>query len=187
MVVDSAGHGPELTDRVRELETRLAALERAVPAVRPDDDVDPRGVDVPAEPDSEQDTFWVLHGLKERIPEPGAVLFAGAVRLPAGERVEWQQGVETDAVVHADWSTSAEVLAALGHPVRLALLREVLQGVRTSTELGAVEGLGTSGQLYHHLRPLLATGWLRSVGRGRYEVPAVRVIPLLAIITAAQR
>ncbi|PWS46926.1 ArsR family transcriptional regulator, partial [Streptomyces sp. ZEA17I] len=28
-------------------------------------------------------------------------------------------------------------------------------------------------------------GWLRPAGRGRYEVPATRVVPLLVVLTAA--
>lgn len=60
-------------------------------------------------------------------------------------------------------------------------------GVRSVTELGNSEGLGTSGQLYHHLRQLVSAGWLRTAGRGRYEVPVARIVPLLVIVTAAQR
>ena len=37
-----------------------------------------------------------------------------------------------------------------------------------------IDGLGTTGQAYHHLRQLAAVGWLHSTGRGRYEVPPHR-------------
>jgi len=66
------------------------------------------------------------------------------------------------------------------------VLRGVLTGLHTTAELAALDGLGTTGQLYHHLRQLQAAGWLRSTGRGRYDVPPTRVIPLLVILTAAQ-
>lgn len=131
--------------------------------------------------------FWALEALRARTGDAGAVLFTGSVRLPTGERAEWQQGADTDGLLETDWAPHADVLTALGHPVRLMLLREVLRGVRTAGELGSVEGLGTSGQVYHHLRQLVATGWLRSAGRGRFEVPATRVVPLLVVIAAAQR
>jgi len=93
---------------------------------------------------------------------------------------------DLNALLDADWDTAAEPLAALGHPVRLAVLRGVLTGLHTTSELAALDRLGTTGQLYHHLRQLQAAGWLRSTGRGRYDVPATRVIPLLVIVTAAQ-
>ncbi len=45
----------------------------------------------------------------------------------------------------------------------------------------------TTGQIYHHLRLLTAAGWLHTTGRGRYEVPGTRVVPLLVVLTAAAR
>ncbi len=53
--------------------------------------------------------------------------------------------------------------------------------------LVGIDGFGTSGQLYHHLRQLVAAGWLRTAGRGRYEVPPARVVPLLVVLAACQR
>ena len=71
--------------------------------------------------------------------------------------------------------------------MRLRLLREILGGRQSTSELAEIEELGTTGQLHHHLRQITAAGWLRSAGRGRYAVPAERVVPLLAILTAAGR
>lgn len=62
-----------------------------------------------------------------------------------------------------------------------------MRGHRTAAELGADERFGTSGQLYHHLRQLVAAGWLKSTGRGRYAVPEKRVVPLLVIVLGADR
>jgi hypothetical protein len=115
------------------------------------------------------------------------VLFTGLVDLPGAPGYEWQQSADLEALLNRDWNDLADPLAAIGHPVRLQLLHEVLSGHQTSSELGDTEGLGTSGQLYHHLRHLVAAGWLRPMGRGRYEVPPTRVIPLLVILAAAQR
>lgn len=161
-----------LAERVARLEGRVAALEGAAPAAgRPE----PAG------------TFWALDALKERVAEPGAVLFTGSVTLPSGEHYEWQQGHPTGDLMSDDWSQNAETLSALAHPVRLLLLREILQGARTTAELAAHESLGTTGQLYHHLRQLVAAGWLRTTGRGRYSVPGERVVPILTVLAATRR
>jgi DNA-binding transcriptional ArsR family regulator len=77
------------------------------------------------------------------------------------------------------------VLAALGHPVRLALLKALLEGKRAKSDLERIEGLGTTGQLYHHLKALEEAGWVRTLERGVYGVPGERVVPLLAILSAA--
>jgi hypothetical protein len=114
------------------------------------------------------------------------VLVAGAVDLPAGERVEWQAEDTTSALLESDWTDATPRLTALAHPIRLELLRHILRGTRSTTDLAQLELMGTTGQLYHHLNQLRAAGWLRQTGRGRYVVPAERVVPLLAVLAATR-
>ncbi|GHH06366.1 transcriptional regulator [Streptomyces lanatus] len=134
--------------------------------------------------------FWALQGFKEQLAELGAadggVLFTGAVRLPTGERYEWQHGALAEGLLDADWTESAESFAALGHPVRMRLLREIIGGRRTAAELADLDEVGTTGQIYHHLRQLTGAGWLHTTGRGRYEVPPGRVVPLLVALSTAR-
>ncbi|MGA8115058.1 MAG: ArsR family transcriptional regulator [Actinocatenispora sp.] len=175
----------ELAARVERLERRLAAGnggggEGGVA------DTASSGADTASAPlDAER--FWALDGLRTRAQGASQVLFTGDVRLPPGETAAWQQGFDVEALLDADWTLGADVLAALGQPVRLTLLREILRGTRTASKLQEIEGLGTSGQIYHHLRQLVAAGWLRSAGRGQFEVPATRIVALLIVIAAAQR
>jgi hypothetical protein len=166
------------------LSDRVAALEATVAALVADRTTPP--VDVSSGAAADPETFWVLDGLKRRAPA-GAVVFAGDVPLPSGDRFEWQWKRPVDDLLSGEWSELAPVLAALAHPVRLRLLHRVLTGMRTVAELSDDEELGTTGQLYHHLRQLVAAGWLRSHGRGRYLVPGERVVPLLVILMGAQR
>lgn len=162
-----------------DVEQRLAALEGRVDRLErgPAPESGPAG-----------DPLWALRGLRERLPDgAGAVLFTGTVPLPGGERCEWQWGVGTDAILQADWAELAPALAALAHPIRLALLREVLAGTTAAAELQERAELATTGQLYHHLRQLVGAGWLRQSARGRYAVPPERVVPLLVVLAAARR
>jgi len=168
-----------LTQRVTALEERLADLLARLG--RPESAA---GSQPPA-----MDMFWALDGLRERVgPDgPGAVLFTGTVDLPTGEHYDWQLGAPVGDLLADEWTASADALGALGNPVRLALLRRILGGARTAAELAADEGLGTTGQIYHHLRQLVSAGWLRSAARGHFAVPGDRVIPLLVILAAARR
>ncbi|MFE7515637.1 ArsR/SmtB family transcription factor [Streptomyces sp. NPDC057540] len=167
----------ELEERVAELERRMAALEAA---------------DHPAPANAVESTLWALEGLRAELAaageegEDGAVLFTGSVRLPTQERYEWQFGAFAERLFDEDWSGTADSFAALGHPVRLRLLREILGGRRTAAELADLDELGTTGQIYHHLRQLTGAGWLQTAGRGRHEVPPARVVPLLVALTAAR-
>lgn len=187
-----------LEERIAALEARVAELaatlaEMTTSPVAPATGVtDPtagsRSAPSTTEVTDRDGIFWALEGLRRRLPDPaGAVLYTGIVEPVPGERYEWQYGAGTaELMEESEWSAPAAALAALGHPVRLLLLREVLAGRRTAADLSEVEGLGTSGQLYHHLRHLTAAGWLRSAGRGQYAIPPERVVPLLVILTAAR-
>ncbi|MBR8642464.1 helix-turn-helix transcriptional regulator [Streptomyces tuirus] len=164
----------ELEQRVADLERRLADLEGA------------QG-DAPRLDESD---YWALNGLKEKLSEMGAadggVLYTGSVTLPTGETYVWQMGALTEGLLEDDWSTTAESFGALGHPVRLRLLREILGGRRTAAELAELDEVGTTGQIYHHLHRLTGAGWLHTAGRGRYEVPPARVVPLLVALSTAR-
>ncbi|GAB2449875.1 hypothetical protein HD599_002128 [Conyzicola lurida] len=164
----------ELRRLLAELTARVDALEGRAATVAPD----------PVS--STDDPLWILNGIRQRIGDPGAVVFAGAVRVAAGP-VEWQVGFPVDAVLESDWTLLSASIASLGNPVRLALLQAVINGATTVAELSAGEGMGTTGQLYHHLNQLVAQSWLHQAGRGHYSIPPERVVPLLVILSAARR
>ena len=132
----------------------------------------------------DDDPYWVLTGLEERHPDDDVVVYAGT--FPVGDGgYRWQYGLPTASILDGDFADAAPALSALAHPVRLTLLQAVLAGTHQTAELSALPGIGTSGQVYHHLNQLAAAGWLRSPRRGRWEVPGERTIPLLALLMAA--
>lgn len=133
------------------------------------------------------DVFWALNALKAQAPAPGAVLYTGSVTLPGGGVTDWQYALTTDDLLARDWSrpASSSALAALGHPVRLRLLQAIARGTVAVSELAALEGVGTTGQVYHHVNQLIAAGWVYSTSRGHYGIPPERVVPLLVVVLAA--
>jgi len=152
--------------RLKALEARLEQLEgRATPEERP--------------------VFWALETLEKHSSAGGELVYAGTVLLPGEHFYQWQIGAQSQKVLAQPWNQAAKVLAALGHPVRLELLRSVLLGRSSSAELAELPGIGTTGQLYHHVKELQSAGWLRQEARGRYTVPPERTVPLLVILTAS--
>lgn len=189
-----------LRTRIAELESRMDRLEEE--GERPERCED--GECTPPDPDHAQaetaatgpassdparqadhdDPYWVLTGLQERYPDDDVVLYGGTMSTEGGG-YRWQYGLPTQTVLDGDFADAAPALSALAHPVRLALLQAVLTGTHATADLSALPGLGTSGQVYHHLNQLSSAGWLRSPRRGRWEVPGERTIPLLALVMAA--
>ena len=86
----------------------------------------------------------------------------GPYDCPRGSGTSGSTARSRTACSTADWEQTAESFAALGNAVRLRLLREILGGRRTAAELAELEGLGTTGQIYHHLRQLTGAGWLHT-------------------------
>ncbi|MEU3554351.1 ArsR/SmtB family transcription factor [Streptomyces fragilis] len=168
-----------LAVQVADVSRRLSALE----AMLETGSRDPGPDEVPT------DAYRALPQLREHLQEAahGGVLFAGSVSGPDGKFVEWERSDATDAVLGSDWSEAAYALGALGHPVRLRLIQALAGGRTAVAELSELEGLGTTGQIYHHLRQLVSAGWLETEERGRYRIPPTRLVPLLVMITAARR
>ena len=169
----------DLRARVERIEQQLAGGPAVAAAAAAD------APPAPATAPAEGATWWLLDELGRRHPRP-AVAYGGTAPGADGGTVRWQITRDATELLETDWSASAAALAALGHPSRLQILQLVARGeARTAAELAQAEGLGTTGQIYHHLRQLVAGGWLRATTRGRHEVPADRLVPLLVVLAAA--
>ncbi len=167
-----------------DLSERLSALERVVA-----DLVEQAATPAPAPPaaTAHAETFWALEGLRAKVADTtGGVLFTGTVDLPTGEHYDWQYARLLDDLLEIDWTEAAPALTALGNPVRLRLLRKIISGTRGAADLAEDAELGTTGQVYHHLRQLVAAGWLRLESRGQYTIPGERAVPLLVILAATR-
>lgn len=190
------GDGDGLRERVAALEARVAALEAqagerdetAVPVPADSAAAPVAAVPVAADPH----TFWALDVLRQRSgPEvevggySGSILFAGVLRTPGIPELVWQEERPSAALLRTSWDDVAEVLSALGHPIRLEIVRRLLSGAFTTSDLASIPALGTSGQLYHHLRELQGAGLVVQRRRNHYAVPPDRVIPCLTLIAAS--
>jgi DNA-binding transcriptional ArsR family regulator len=96
-----------------------------------------------------------------------------------------QQRARLSDVLDADPDMAAKVFAALASPARIVLLRALLNGPRTSQQLRAELDDASVGQLYHHLRELLAAGLVTQPARSQYALPRGSQVALCIQITAA--
>ncbi|MGH7912697.1 MAG: ArsR/SmtB family transcription factor [Candidatus Dormibacteraceae bacterium] len=170
----------DLTERLAALEARLDRLERPTPVSTPPPILDP-------------ERFWALDALRRREgetpdeqPVAGRVVFAGLARAPGVGAAMWQEEHLIPALLEREWAGAAPTLAALAHPVRLEIIRRLIAGDRTTAQLSAIPGLGTSGQLYHHLRELQGAGLVVQQRRNDYAVATDRAVQCLILIAAAQ-
>lgn len=113
----------------------------------------------------------------------GAIAYTGAVDF-AGLHYVWQIERALPFLLDLDVELLAPVLLALGSPWRLRLVHALLRGPRSSQQLQEAVGLGSPGQLYHHLKELLAAGIIEQRTRSEYRLAARKIVPFLIVLAA---
>ena len=173
----------QLRMALEELTQRVAVLETAVPppsAPSPTADVAPGQID-----------FRLMERLQNRKGEMyeqdglgGALVYAGDFRSGQGNGA-WH--VERPIPFLANYSaeTLATLLSALSHPQRLSIIQLLLRGPHDRQQVQEALGIGSAGQLYHHLNSLLEAGVVVQERRGVYGLARKGIIPLLVIMAAA--
>jgi DNA gyrase subunit B len=103
-----------------------------------------------------------------------------------GQELRWEQQEQpVQQLLMHNGDKMSKVLAALGNKQRLELLRAVLEKPLTGAELVERLNMGTTGQLYHHLKALLGADLLIQEQGGRYAVPPRRMLPFLLLLAAS--
>ncbi|NQX63380.1 helix-turn-helix domain-containing protein [Paenibacillus qinlingensis] len=117
--------------------------------------------------------------------ELGRLFYSGQYR---GENASYRwelQDKQVSQLLQLDGDKSAKVLVALAHKQRLDILRLVLQEPLNGPELVERLNMGTTGQLYHHMKALVGADLLVQEERGgTYAIPGHRVLPLLLLLAA---
>lgn len=125
-----------------------------------------------------------LKGNGESEQGAGAVVYAGAG--PWGDGTVALQIVRGwGDVLEASEEALARVMSALANPTRIRIVGQLLQGPVSTRELGERLGQPSAGQLFHHLKELLAAGIIHQPVRGTYAIGDRHVIPLLVLGSAA--
>ncbi len=117
----------------------------------------------------------------------GRITYLG-VFSSGGRQSNWiKKAASCDDLMRlAESGMASKVLACLGNATRLKILVEILKGPKTVAELTEVCGLGSTGQAYHHMKPLLAADVITEStdgdGRGRYVVRPHRVQGVIMLL-----
>ncbi|KQX44732.1 ATP-binding protein [Paenibacillus sp. Root444D2] len=131
------------------------------------------------------DKSSVLIEMNNNELELGEVFYSGQYR---GEkwRYRWEpQERRVSQLMDLDGEKVAKVLAALGHKQRLDILRSVLKEPLSGSEIVERLNMGTTGQLYHHIKALLGADLLVQEERGgMYSLASHRALPLLLLLAA---
>jgi len=123
------------------------------------------------------------------VPPPGLegesfVTYSGSGPWGQGT-VSWQIIRDWTAVLGRAPQIAAGLFSALSNPSRLRIVAELVGGETTTAELAKRLDQPSTGQLFHHLKELLAAGVIHQPVRGTYAVRKEHVVPLLTLLCAA--
>jgi helix-turn-helix protein len=166
-----------LEKQVVDLQTRLTVIEGTLPRSVPGLPPLPT---LPALPSSSVDH----EPLQERETLQGVLSCEGSLQF-AEQDVRWRQRLALQPIFAASPELLAQLFAALSSPHRVIILRTLCEGPRTSQQLQELLGMGSAGQLYHHLKELLATGLILQRGRSAYTIEPTKVIPVCIALMMA--
>jgi len=115
----------------------------------------------------------------------GVLNYRGVAQF-AHQRSQFQRQHPLSIVFDAAPEPLAQLFAALASPHRLVILRTLWDGPRSSQSLQEAVGMSSTGQLYHHLKELLAAGLIIQRGGREYGLaPAKRMLICLALAIAS--
>lgn len=164
-------------DEIDVLTTRLAKLEELIRTIT---GYGPEHLSNHEAPSTVMDV-----PLQEESATSSAVYFSGYYR--SGDHMVRVEPMEkqADELFGLNEAKTAKVLSALGHKQRLDILLELWDRPLTGAELVDRLGMGTTGQLYHHLKALTGADLLLQEERGgRYAIPSHRRFPILLLLSA---
>jgi DNA-binding transcriptional ArsR family regulator len=163
----------ELADVVSDLVARVAALEEASP---------PAPKSVSGDLAIVQSIIDDLDDIEDGALGDGTILYVGAGNV-AGGTVAWQMDRPWRELTGVDPTSIARLLGALGNAQRLHVVQLLVDGPKSTAELTTRLDDPSSGQLFHHLKELLAAGVIYQPERGTYALHKQHIVPLLTVIS----
>ncbi|MCL2060377.1 MAG: helix-turn-helix domain-containing protein [Oscillospiraceae bacterium] len=115
----------------------------------------------------------------------GAITYLG-VYASGGRQSNWiRHQVDTDALLELiENNLAGKVLACIGSSDKLNMLLALLRSPKTAAQLVEQCGYNTTGQVYHHLKTLLAADLVREDenNRGSYTIIPHRVQGIIMLL-----
>jgi ArsR family transcriptional regulator, arsenate/arsenite/antimonite-responsive transcriptional repressor len=172
------------SDRLARLEEQMAVVLGQLKALGvPEVAAGPSApAAAPAEPSAPQ----ARAAGEEEAGTQGEFFFLGSIQL-GGQPLKLLLRGNLSEALEDEAEVVAHVFAALGSPFRVRLLRALLDGPRTSQQLQTELAVGPVGQLYHHLKELLAARLIVQRRRSLYAIREEIVIPICLAFAVAPR
>jgi len=170
--------------RISDLEKYLIELEKRVAGLESLFGKTKTVNDPPLSLDFANELMKKVNNEKTDTLPAGYIAYAGAVRSDKGE-LAWDLVRKLEDLNTLDIEGISRVLAALGNPVRINIVKLLLDGPKSSQELQDELNFTSPGPFYYHLKELISSGIVSQPNRSSYQVMPQKIIPYLALLSAA--
>jgi DNA gyrase subunit B len=120
--------------------------------------------------------------LREQYPDENSFVSYYGFFETDGQGFFWDINRSGEVLLGLDDEKVAKVLTALASKQRLAILKSILKKPGSALDLVERLNLGTTGQVYHHLKALLSADLVMQEERGLYCFKGHRVSGLLMLL-----
>lgn len=116
----------------------------------------------------------------------GCITYLG-VFASGGRQSNWvSKGQDTDHLLDLiDSGNAMRVLSCIGSPERMKMIMALLKKPMAAAELVEALNFGSTGQVYHHLKPLIAADIVTDTpeeGKGKYAIVPHRVQGIIMLL-----
>jgi len=150
---------------IEELRRELARIARELEELKRRKELLERGLSV-------HDPLGVSAALKRSlrgVEEGSRFVCAGVVKRGGRVVDSWNCYFDLRSVLAASPERVAKLVAPLSSRQRVAILKALIEGPKTPSELSRITGM-RGGELYHHLKELIRSGYVEARGRGVYAL-----------------
>jgi len=174
---------------IDNINIQLAEIKQLLTANPPANKTPQRNIDPPMWSKDVDQRLVELHNdlcdKMEQSGNTGSVIYLG-VYSSSDNQSNWIGHASIDKLLKlVENDVAAKVLSSIGNNDRLNLLIALLRKPRTVAQLVDECGYNTTGQVYHHLKPLLAADLIKEDDqhRGSYVIKGHRVQGIIMLLT----
>ena len=112
------------------------------------------------------------------------IFFDGIQKKNGKIRSSYFSGHDVESLLRCSPERVAKLLSPFSSEQRILILKTLIKGDRSSSELSQETGL-EEGQLYHHLKELILAKYIEPKGRGIYLLTEKGQMALLTVLAMA--
>jgi len=172
-----------LEDELKELRKELSKIAKEVEKLK----TRREQISLGSSPGPLEPSSSLIRVLVEQLPDKpdtGLAFFGGIQKKGGKIKLSYVSGHDIESIMRCSPKRVAKLLSPFSSEQRILILKTLIKGDRSSSELSRETGL-EGGQLYHHLKELALAEYIELKERGIYSLTEKGRMVLLTVLAMA--